>query len=306
MNSTTISETRKETFFDRINFFAKKGNLSRANFFELDAVLAEIGSQLRNGKLTANNIDTLRAYFDHKFLKSTMQGRGFLKPNGYAGDYLLLDRIYTRHIANETEYGIWDEYFQQHAAPTAVRNRKAYFKNLVTKKIRQRDDLEVLNVVSGSARELCEIYETLSTKKKLRTTCVELDAKAIAYAKKLNSQFLDCISFVHSTIFKYRTDSKFDFIWSAGLFDYLDDRSFVLLLKKLSINLKKGGELVVGNFNQDHNPSRDYMQILGDWHLIHRTAEELADLAAQAGFAAKDVHIGSEEQNVNLFLHVRR
>ena len=55
---------------------------------------------------------------------------------------------------------------------------------------------------------------------------------------------------------------------------------------------------------KDHNPSRDYMEILGDWHLIHRTETELLQLARKAGFKDHQVHVSRMPDNVILYLHI--
>ena len=67
---------------------------------------------------------------------------------------------------------------------------------------------------------------------------------------------------------------------------------------------KAGGEVIIGNFG-DVNPSRNYMEIVGDWYLIHRSADQLMELARAAGAKMENVSIGSELEGVNLFLHVR-
>jgi hypothetical protein len=46
------------------------------------------------------------------------------------------------------------------------------------------------------------------------------------------------------------------------------------------------------------------MELVGDWHLHHRSGEKLRSLAAQAGVPSERVSIGSEPEGVNLFLHV--
>jgi len=160
-------------------------------------------------------------------------------------------------------------------------------------------------VVSGPGRELYELYMNLPAEKNVNTTCVEVDDYAIAYSKGLNTDYLENIDFVHSNIFRFENSEKFDVIWSAGLFDYMNDKAFLLLLERFKNWLLSGGEIIVGNFNEDHNPSRDYMEIMGDWHLIHRTENQLKDLAKRAGFRNDQISVGREESNVNLFLHIK-
>lgn len=167
-----------------------------------------------------------------------------------------------------------------------------------------RNGGQLLNVASGPARDLKELYES-DDYASLHTTCVEMDPNAIAHAKDLNRAFEDRITYINRNIFRFRPDRQFDWIWSAGLFDYFDDKAFVLLLKRFKTWLKPGGEIIIGNFNEDYNPSRAAMEIAGDWFLIHRTEETLIQLALQAGFAKEQISVGKEELGVNLFLHIQ-
>ncbi len=65
-------------------------------------------------------------------------------------------------------------------------------------------------------------------------------------------------SFINANIFKYKTTEKYDLIWSAGLFDYLNDRRFIFLLNKLYTYLKPEGVLYVGNFSDQNRPGNTW------------------------------------------------
>ncbi len=93
-------------------------------------------------------------------------------------------------------------------------------------------------------------------------------------------------------------------VWSAGLFDYFDDKIFTRLLKKIISWTKPGGEVIIGNFS-NRNPSRNYMELIGDWFLVHRTEEKLIEIARAAGAKTDNISVGKELEGVNLFLHVR-
>lgn len=76
------------------------------------------------------------------------------------------------------------------------------------------------------------------------------------------------------------------------------------LLKRFKGWQKIGREIVIGNFNEAHNPSRDYMEVLGDWHLIHRTEAQLLQLARDAGFEESEIYVSRMPDNVILYLHI--
>ncbi len=305
---TTITTLQKPSKLDLVIYdlkrFIREERLNKDNFWQLDSMLFVVNSELKKGTLTNDGISRIRSWFDSEFLRETIHGLGFMKPNGYPGDYLFLDRLYTRHINKNPKYGVWDEYVQQHAAPNAVRNRKEYFKKLVIEKASGNSHFNLLNVVSGSGRELFELYGEFQTKN-VNTTCVEIDQGAINFSKRLNNEYLGNINYVHSNIFKFRNNKTYDMIWSAGLFDYLNDKAFVFLLNKFKNWLSPNGELIIGNYNEEYNPSRDYLEILGDWHLIHRTEAQLISLASEAGCDNCSVKVKRLEDNVILYLSLK-
>ena len=290
---------------NKLSQFIRKGSWGNHSFDQLDELLSGIAYELKNGTVSKSDIAEISTNFSREFLAETLQGHGFRKPYGYPGDFLLLDKIFTNYKTRNSKFRIWDEYFQTQSAPRAVRNRKEYFKDLLSRKCNENPDLKLLNVVSGPGRELYELYMNLSQDTVVNTTCVEVDDYAIAYSKGLNTDYLKHIEYEHCNIFKFENDREYDVIWSAGLFDYMNDKAFLLLLNRFKKWLLPRGEIVVGNFNEENNPSRNYMEIMGDWHLIHRTEEQLLGLARQAGFRKDQVCIGREELGVNLFLHIK-
>ncbi|MEE9437612.1 MAG: class I SAM-dependent methyltransferase [Saprospiraceae bacterium] len=279
--------------------------ISDKDFPEIDKLVSLISSDFKNGKITKEDITVINQSFGKEFLENTIQGHGLRKPYGYSGDFLMIDKIYTFHKSPIEKYKNWDEYLHRQSAPKAVRNRKDYFKKTIKAKLNKNQKLNLMNVASGPARDLFEFYEE-NKNCDMNTVCVEMDKNAIEYAEELNRNHLNKITFVNKNIFKHKEENKFDVIWSAGLFDYFNEKAFVLILKKFKEWLKPGGEIIIGNFNKNYNPSRDFMELLGDWYLHHRTDIELTKLAEKAGFLSKNIRIGKEEENVNLFLHIKK
>ena len=290
---------------EQLESLLRKGKISREDFCKIDNIVALISSQIKNNILSKSDVSKINANFPEEFIKNTVQGHGLSKPFGYAGDFMMIDKIYTYHKSDKPEYSIWDEYFHEQSAPIAVRNRKEYFKNVINQKMAENPKLKLLDVASGPARDLYEVYSKLSFDQTIQTTCIEMDENAILFAKGLNQEFLDSIKFVHKNIFRHQESEKYDLIWSAGLFDYFSDKAFLMVLSRFKEWLKVGGEIIIGNFNEDYNPSRDYMEIFGEWYLNHRTEDQLFKLAIFAGFKGRQIKIEREPENVNLFLHLR-
>jgi extracellular factor (EF) 3-hydroxypalmitic acid methyl ester biosynthesis protein len=161
----------------------------------------------------------------------------------------------------------------------------------------------VLNVGSGPGRDILE-YLNSFPQSRCRFLCVDHDPNAIRYAQTLcRDHYPSQVEFIQKNAFRFKSDQKFHIIWSAGLFDYLDNRLFIALLKRLAAFLKPGGQIIIGNFSQN-NPTRAYMEMVGNWFLHHRTSEELFELARAAGFDNPALSIHTEPTRINLFLHI--
>ncbi len=238
------------------------------------------------------------------FPVSTIQGLTYHKPFGYPGDFELLDRIHSSFVTSDTIFSGWDKYFHSCAAPKAVRNRKEIFKFLLKEKIKDRSTtLNVLNIASGPCRDICEFFNE-NPDADIVIDCLEHDEKAIEYAKSLNTNHLNKISFIKGNIMRFHFEKQYDFIWSGGLFDYFSDSVFLRILNKLICNTVNGGEIVIGNFAVS-NPSK-YFMLLFDWVVFHRSKEQLISFAEQCGVDKNNISVDIEKEQVNLFLHIKK
>lgn len=286
---------------ERLAIFIAQDGPTYEDFDEFTVYVNKIAELIRENRMTHQEITSLKSRCDFLQDDTSIMGHIINKPYGYAGDFHIIDRIYTRDVS--TRYPKWDKFSLSNSAAQAVRNRKDYFKTKVTQTLAKGGLL--LNIASGPARDLYELY-TENPHLNISTTCVEMDENAIKYAKKLNERHLEKTTFIKKNIFRFNTDHTYDMIWSAGLFDYFDDKAFILLLRKFRDWVKEDGEIIIGNFNENYNPSRAFMEIFGEWYLNHRTEEQLYYLAKQAGFEANKIHVGHEPENVNLFLHLKK
>ncbi len=294
-------------FDDLFHDFLDKGGPLPPEYSLLNRAIRHLGDAVRAGVVAKDEVSAYIQDSTLRHLGGTMQAEALERKYGYSGDFEIIDHIYTRHTHPDPKLRQWDLYFHAQAAPVAVRNRKAYFQDLMQAHLsshRGPAPLEVLNVASGPARDVREFFQN-HTQATVRMDCVDMDAHAIDYAQRMCAPWLDRMTFHHRNVLRFVPTRGYDLTWSAGLFDYLSDRVFVHVLKALIAVTKPGGEVVIGNFS-DYNPSRDYMEVLGDWALIHRSRETLVSLAAQAGASPDQVQVFWEAEGVNYFLHIRR
>lgn len=239
---------------------------------------------------------------------SLLHSRTREKPLGYAGDFLLLDWIYTQKTADSGIGKLFDQMFHSYEAATAVRNRKAYFirkcKELHERKLKRVD---ILDIGCGSCRDIIEAHTICNNGTQYYFHAVDHEPKAIAYAESLleGTDVKDFVSLENANAFQFRTDKKYDLIWSAGLFDYLENRIAALLIKKVWRYLKDDGQMIFGNFSPD-NPTKTGMELVGHWKLIHRSAHELIDIVNQAKVDYSSLEIEAEDLGINLFCVIRK
>jgi len=236
----------------------------------------------------------------------SMIGFTFQKPHGYAGDYELIDRIYSQRKSEDESLNKWDSFYHNLEAAAAVRNRKKYFKNLMEKAELEHEGGLVLNLGSGPCTDLFEYLKNKSKLNlKLKFECLDMDPVAIEYGATVCDNYIENISFINKNVFRFKPEYKYEMIWSAGLFDYFSDKLFIRLLNRTYDLVKTGGELVIGNFST-FNPSRAVMEVFGQWYLYHRDGEKLVELALLAGIPENLIEVKQEDEGVNLFLHIKK
>jgi len=162
--------------------------------------------------------------------------------------------------------------------------------------------LEVLNLACGPGRDMLLFFEN-NPDAQVHFDCIEQDQNAVNHAQALCQRFLHKTTFHVKNALRFQSKKQYDLIWSAGLFDYFDDKVFVFMLRKLGTMVAEGGEIVIGNFSTT-NPSRSYMELF-EWRLNHRSPHTLKALAVVAGFATGKVSVEKEPAGVNLFLHIK-
>lgn len=97
---------------------------------------------------------------------------------------------------------------------------------------------------------------------------------------------------------------KYDFVYCAGLFDYLSDQVCHRLLNLMYDWVAPGG-LVIATNVEPSNPLKHGMDHLLEWHLTYRRASEFKELAPKPAHP-DDVRVFSDETGVNVFLEVRK
>ena len=223
-----------QTHISYVQELINNGGPQPDDYEELNNFFVKIYDQVAERKMNREEAKKLCwQLFDPEFTFTTMQGFVYHKQHGYAGDFEIIDKIYQEWLSPDPHLADWDRFFHWQSAPKAVRNRKRFFIEKFSEIAKSNGkDFQVLNVGSGPARNIAEFF-TKNPTAKMTFHCVDIDENAITYAQNVCQNLsTNQIAFHHSNIFRFRNDQNYDFIWSAGLFDYLDDKKFIFLFKQ--------------------------------------------------------------------------
>jgi extracellular factor (EF) 3-hydroxypalmitic acid methyl ester biosynthesis protein len=281
------------------------GGPSENQYEELGELYKSINLKRKKGIVSEGEVMSVwQALPDVYCTTDTMQGYALMKPHGYSGDYVIIERIYQKWMSPKENLVNWDRFFHFQEAPQAIINRKKYFLDILCSLSKKDGKRDVLNIGCGPSQDVVEFLS--QGESHLFFECVDYDKNAIEYSynKVREKGFLSHIEFHRENALKFRPSRQYDLIWSAGLFDYLDEKTFKMLLMRQLAFVKDGGELVVGNFSLN-NPTRDYMEC-GNWFLYHRTPDDLIKIASECDISRDKIVVKSESLGVNLFLHISR
>ncbi len=257
-------------------------------------------------QIKPEQIDDYREAMKPMLHPATNIGFAFNKPFGYSGDFFIIEKMYQNYVSPDPKWKKWDLFFHRLPATIAVVNRKKIAVELLHC-LNENAGGQARNVLILGSGPVTEVYEYLcsTSENRLYFDLIDMDSRAIAYATDKNRDFLEYLSFHNRNVIRYVPDKQYDLIWSAGLFDYFKDKHFVYLLKHYYAFLAGGGQMVIGNFS-NNSPSRKIMEVLADWFLYHRSAEELLAFARQAGIPESFSDVISEPLGVNLFLRIEK
>jgi extracellular factor (EF) 3-hydroxypalmitic acid methyl ester biosynthesis protein len=261
-----------------------------------------------------------RSYYKAQVLPllahSPLLRRAHVKPLGYAGDYEMMNMLYRDHAEGASLFGkLLNVYAAQEGAAQANINRLNYLGHKIRAAIEVRGRVRLASIGCGPARELAVLlHQYPELGQHIEVALIDQEERVLTYCERTLSPLAVKtglkVQFIGESVRRLLTTRKLrealgerDFIYSAGLFDYLNHRSFQALLGVLYDALAPSGHLIVGNV-ATHNPSRIFMEYCLDWFLIHRSPQDLRDFAAALSPRPIRVEVDAEPTGVNLFLRI--
>jgi hypothetical protein len=201
--------------------------------------------------------------------------RAFTKPRGYAGDAVMMDYVYGLGQAVEAESHATRlgraifRFTCERPASRAVRYRRKLIANLIDGTAAE-GAARILAIASGHLREV-ELSSAVREKRLEEFVAFDQDAASLEVVSREYAQLgVTAMQGSARQILSGKVElGCFDFVYAAGLFDYLTHPAARSLTGRMFTMLRPGGRLLVPNFLPG---VRDigYMEAFMDWHLIYR------------------------------------
>jgi SAM-dependent methyltransferase len=256
-----------------------------------------------------------RARTNHIVSKSYLFNRARTWPQGYQGDYLMLENIY-RNSPLSTGIGYYlDKYVLASTLSVAVRARRETLRDILKKEIEIRESPKILDIACGSSRELLEISPNI-IKARAKTICIDFDSDALAFsADRLSyaDRLIEHLEFRRYNALRMvnhdRNLREFgvqDIIYSTGLFDYLEDDILIRLLSSLYKLLAPKGNLIAS-----FKDCQCYKSYYNEWFLAwdgfkRRTLTDMYNLFKEAGIPYSALTTVRESSGVIIFFNATK
>lgn len=225
-----------------------------------------------------------KKFFQKLILPHTQESEfcnyAYTKPRGYAGDFGAMELIWKgrtdpqnwRYRGSSEKGKLINAMTLDMANCRANEYRANYLRNLITK----HNSFRIASVGAGSGIELTNISPIFFND----VDSIDLfdqDIGALELAKSrlsfLNKKMTAIPANITKSILKMKPDT-YTFIYSSGLFDYFDQNSAQKLSQRLWTAVAPGGTICLTNAHAK-NPTKLWMEYVGDWRLIYRNMHEI-------------------------------
>lgn len=251
--------------------------------------------------------------------------RTFHKPLGYAGDYEMVNMILREPCEGASLFAkLVNVCFLKNPPAEAHRNRIRRLVGLLeaeTARVnREGRRARILNLGCGPAKEIHDFLAGSDLSSEADFLLLDFNEETLDHASRTLTAAKAAhrrdtgLSFLRRSVHQVLKDAgrpgaepgaqRYDFVYCAGLFDYMSDRICRRLMNIFHEWLAPGGLLLATNVDAA-KPFRHSMEMLLEWHLNCRTRAQLETLLPESA-APETSRITAEDTGVNVFIEVRK
>jgi extracellular factor (EF) 3-hydroxypalmitic acid methyl ester biosynthesis protein len=267
----------------------------------------------------------LQRHLHPLLLSSPFAYRTFAKPLGYAGDYEMINMIMRDPFEGGSLFAkIVNFWLLKQPPAEAHRNRVEYLTRKLTEEALRVVGLNrkarILNLACGPAAEVQRFVSANALSDSAEISLLDFNEETLLHTQGVLEQVRTHCSrstgfhFLKKNIIQLLKESSrstnrtsengYDFIYCAGLFDYLTDNVCQRLTALMFEWLSPGGLLVLTNVDAN-KPFHTSMEYMLEWHLIYRNRDAMMKLAPPH-LDLESVVVKSDFTGVNLFLEIRK
>ncbi len=302
--------------------------LDAARFEEIKAPvlphLTELFSELEKAcrQLEVDEVENHKQLAQRDLLPLMMASpffnRVYSKPLGYAGDYEMVNMMFSKERGGKTTYGqIINDWLLNTCPAEAHRNRIYMLEKMLNKAAEEAaaadKQVRILNVGCGPVQELQLFLSKNKEAHRFSFDLLDFNAETLAYAQQQidaateGQEEAPHVAYILKTVqellrqaIELPENSKtYDIIYCAGLFDYLSDRVCAKLVRLFYQWCEPGGRVIVTNVHSS-NPVKGLMEHIMEWHLVLRDEDDMARLAPDLG----PLKIYTDDTGINVFLEI--
>ena len=253
-------------------------------------------------------------------LGSPFMRRTFEKPLGYAGDYQMVAMMMRDPFEGDSLFDkLLNAFFINTPPVVAHRNRiDMLVQRLQSEAMRAAKNrrIKIFNLGCGPALEIQRFLSNSALGGRADFTMLDFNTETVDHAARIFKQlkqkhnYQSNFQIIKKSVAQLLKDSSqfgrgtYDFVYCAGLFDYLPDAVCARLTEVFYGLAAPGGLVLITNVHVN-NPSRGWMEYMVDWNLIYRDAAQMAAIIPNDA-PRENTRITVESIGVNIFAEVRK
>lgn len=248
--------------------------------------------------------------------------RAFYKPLGYAGDYEMVNMMLRESREGPTTYTELINTLNLQMGPAvAHRNRVDILLDRLSQAAadakQQNRPLHILNIGCGPAIEIQRFILAQPYAENCQFSLLDFNKETLEYTKKKINECMNesgrhlklefILQSVHellkqaTKINQTSAQEKYDFVYCAGLFDYLSDRVCSRLIQLFFRWTNPQGLVLTTNVHSN-NPAIHWMEHVLEWYLIYRDEQQMLNLAPQLGVQ----NVYTDQTGFNVLLEITK
>ncbi|MDP6962981.1 MAG: class I SAM-dependent methyltransferase [Planctomycetota bacterium] len=289
-------------------------------FLEIAAHLDELSSDF-SADTKEKALSFSQALLMRELIHGEVQRRAYEKPQGYAGDFRMMELIQANHLEGDSLFQRFLLFFaQQMSLGQTVRARSKVAFDAVTDVANLGRPCKIVSLASGPAMELRKfLQEVDAIEHKMDVYLIDQDEDAlrnclnalnkICAERGDNPQIeFHCLHFSLRQVIAPKKGAEAqlvnevlmgaDLVYSMGLFDYLPQKFGRRTAAELFELVRPGGKVLIGNLVRSADSSW-LIEYASAWHLIYRDYDSMRDMAQNLD---AEVDVIADETGRCLFL----